>query len=101
MLRHSQHSAMRAAQRGLSDDEIEYVYQFASRYRRAGATIYFLRRQDVPLPDRRRDFAARLVGTALICDPDSYMLLTTWRDRRSGLKQIRKKEGYRLPGERW
>ena len=101
MLRHSQHSAMRAAQRGLSDDEIEYLYQFASRYHRAGATIYYLRRRDVPPPDRRRDFAARLVGTALICDPDSFVLVTAWRNRHGGLKHIRKKPGYRLPGEYW
>jgi len=101
MLRHSQHSAIRAAQRGLSNDEIEYVYQFASRYHRGGAIIYFLRRRDVPPVDRRRDFAVRLVGTALICDPDSFKLLTAWRDRRGGLKHIRKKEEYRLPGQSW
>lgn len=101
MLRHSQHSAMRAAQRGLSDDEIEYVYQFASRHHRGGATIYYLRRRDVPHTDRHRDFAARLVGTALICDPDSFVLVTTWRDRRGGLKHIRKKEAYRLPEAAW
>jgi hypothetical protein len=90
MLQYTQHAATRSAQRGLSDDEIEYVYQFASRYRRGGATIYFLRRRDVPLPDRRRDFANRLVGTTLVCDPDSYRLLTAWRNRRSGLKRIRR-----------
>ena len=101
MLRHSQHSAIRAAQRGLSDDEIEYVYQFASRYHRAGATIYYLRRRDLPSTDRCRDFAARLVGTALICDQDSFTLVTTWRDRHSGLKHIRKKEAYRLPEGLW
>jgi hypothetical protein len=101
MLRHSQHSAIRAAQRGLSNDEIEYVYQFASRYHRAGALIYYLRRQDLPPPDRCRDFAAHLVGTALICDPDSDVLITAWRDRRGGLKHIRRKEEYRQPGQSW
>ena len=94
-IQHTVHSAFRSAQRGLSDDEIEYVYHFASRYHRGGALIYYLRRQDVPLPDQRNAFSMRLVGTALVIAPDGYTLLTAWRNRRSGLKQIRKKESYR------
>ena len=93
-IQHTTHSAFRSAQRGLTEDEIEYVYLFASRYHRGGALIYYLRRQDVPLPDRRRDFAMRLVGTALILAKDDRTLLTAWRNRRNGLKQIRKKKTY-------
>ena len=101
MLQHTVHSAIRSAQRGLSPDEIEYVYQFASRYHRGGALIYFLRRQDVPSADRHLDFATRLIGTALVCAPDGYTLLTAWRNRRSGLKQIRKKETYHYQALDW
>lgn len=101
MLQYTQHAATRSAQRGLSDDEIEYVYQFASRYHRGGALIYYLRREDVPPPDRRRDYASRLVGTALVCDPDSFVLLTAWRNRRSGLKHIRRKEEYHYQDISW
>ena len=93
-IQHTNHSAWRSAQRGLTEEEIEYVYQFASRYHRGGALIYYLRRQDIPLSDRRWDFARRLVGTALVVAQDGHTLLTAWRNRRSGLKQIRKKEPY-------
>ena len=95
MLQHTVHSAFRSAQRGLSDDEIEYVLQYGSYYHRGGALIYFLRRQDVPLPDRRSDWAMYLVGTALVVSNDGHTLLTAWRNRRKGLKLIRKKPQYR------
>ncbi len=90
-LQHSIHSAIRTAQRGLNDDEIDYVYQFGSRYHAGGALVYFLRHRDVPLTDQRNDFLTRLEGTALVVSPDNGTLLTTWRNRRNGLKQIRKK----------
>jgi len=96
MIQHTIHSAVRSAQRGLSEEEIEYVYQFASRHHCGGVLIYYLRRQDVPLSDRRSDFAMRLVGTALVMSRDGHALLTAWRNRKSGMKQIRKKETYRF-----
>lgn len=90
-IKHTDHSAYRSAQRGLTDEEIEYVYQFGSRYHRGGALIYYLRRLDVPSADRGRDFAMRLVGTALVIALDGRTLLTAWRNRRRGMKWIRKK----------
>lgn len=93
-IQHTEHSALRSAQRGLSEEEIEYVYQYASRYHRGGALIYYLRHRDVPTPDQSNDFAMRLVGTALVITRDGHTLLTTWRNRRRGMKQIRKKERY-------
>lgn len=95
MLQHTDHSKLRAAQRGLSEEEIEYVYLYGSRFYQGGAQIYYLRRQDVPLTDRCRDWPMRLVGTALVVAPDGRTLLTTWRNRRKGLKVIRKKSGRR------
>lgn len=93
-IEHTQHSATRSAQRGLTEEEIEYVYQFASRFHSGGALIYYLRRQDVPVPDLRWDFAMRLVGTALVVALDGRTLVTTWRNRRSGMKRIRKKQDF-------
>ena len=95
MFQHTDHSAWRSSQRGLTDEEIEYVSLYASRYHRAGAFIYYLRLRDVPPSDRCRDWAARLVGTALVVSRDGSALLTIWRNRRNGLKQIRKKEARR------
>lgn len=98
-IEHTQHSAIRSAQRGLTEEEIEYVYQFASRFHGGGATIYYLRRHDVPESDQRWDFAMRLVGTALVVALDGRTLVTTWRNRRSGLKQIRKKKDVFAPSK--
>jgi hypothetical protein len=98
MIYHTDHSALRSAQRGLSEEQIEYVLFFASHHHRGGALIYYLRRQDVPAVDRRCDFAMRLVGTALVINPDGRTLMTAWRNRRSGLRRILKKAHYRLPG---
>jgi len=91
MIQHTLHSAFRSAQRGLSDDEIEYVLQFGSQYHCGGALIYYLRRQDVPHTDQRIDWVMCLVGTALVVSSDGDTLLTVWRNRRNGLKLIRKK----------
>jgi hypothetical protein len=97
MLQHTDHSRQRSSQRGLSDSEIEYVYQHGTLFNRGGACIYYLRAQDLPLLDRRSGWAAKLVGTALVVDRDDDLtLLTAWRNRRRGLKVIRKKPAYRL-----
>jgi len=94
MIQHTTHSQLRSAQRGLSNDEIEYVYQYGSRFHREGALICYLRAQDVPLADQHKDWSNRLVGTALVMTRDGQTLLTTWRNRRSGLKIIKKKPAY-------
>lgn len=90
MIEHTLHSAIRSAQRGLTDEEIEYVYQFASRYHHCGALVYYLRWDDLPLEDQRSAFATQLVGTALVVALDGQTLLTTWRNRRRGMKIIRR-----------
>lgn len=98
-IQHTQQSATRSVQRGLTEEEIEYVYLFASRFHNGGALIYYLRRQDVPVPDIRWDFAIRLVGTALVVALDGRTLVTTWRNRRRGMKRILKKKGVFGPPE--
>jgi hypothetical protein len=94
MFQHTNHSALRSAQRGLSDEAIEYVLQFSSRYHQGGALICYLRREDLPPADRSWDWANHLVGTALVFDRYGRALITVWRNRRSGLKNIRKKHPY-------
>jgi hypothetical protein len=89
VITHTAHSATRAAQRGLSDDEIEYVYQYGSRYHCGGALIFYMRRQDLPIADRRYDWAAQLVGTAVVMSSYDGAIITVWRNRRTGLKRIR------------
>jgi hypothetical protein len=91
MVPHTDHSAFRSAQRGLNDEEIEYVRWYGSCHHGGGALIYFLRSQDLPPADRNWDWANHLVGTALVFSPDGEVLMTVWRNRRKGLKIIRKK----------
>ncbi len=90
----SDHSTIRAAQRNLSLEEIAYVIEFGKRFHKSGAVIYYLRRRDIPIDDAGKDDICRLVGTAVILAPDEETLLTVWRNRRSGLKNIRRKETY-------
>ena len=95
MLQHTIHSAFRSAQRGLSDEEIEYVQLFGSRFHREGALIYYLRRRDVPAFDQHIGWISTLIGTALIVSTDGKTLITAWRNRRNGLKLILKKPEYK------
>jgi hypothetical protein len=90
------HAMHRAARRGLTIEEIEYVLMFGKRYHRAGAVFYFLREKDLPEGDQRRDFCNRLVGTAVVLDKSKSTVLTVWRNRRKGLKYIRNRPEYSL-----
>lgn len=88
MFQMSQHSKERAAQRRLTPEELEYVRQFGKRFFCEGARVYFLREKDLPRADRRRRWK-NLVGTAVVMTLDLQVVITTWRNRKSGLKFIR------------
>lgn len=89
MFQLSEHAMQRAAQRGLTTEEIEYVFLYGKRYHNAGAVFCYLREKDLPRGDRRRDFCKRLVGTAIVLDLEGRLVLTVWRNRRNGIKYIR------------
>ena len=91
MLRHTNHSKLRSVHRCLSDEDIEYVYEYGTRIHSGGALVYYLRDRDIPLQDQRFDWAVRLAGTALVVSRDSRTLLTVWRNRQNGLKIIKRK----------
>lgn len=91
MFYHTSHSSFRASQRHLSNEEIEYIKYFGSRIRNSGALFFYLRKRDLPVEDQHRDWANHLVGTALVMSKDGSSLLTVWRNRKNGLKNICKK----------
>lgn len=95
MPRWEPHARLRTAQRNLAPDQVRYVMTYGQRVHRAGALIYFLRRRDIPEWDQSADRWARLEGTAVILTKDGRRLITAWRNRRDGLKQIRRKAKYR------
>ena len=94
MIQHTYHSEYRSAQRGLTNEAIDYITQYGSTHHCAGALFYYLRNQDLPGDDRHWDWALRLVGTALVYSKDDRILITVWRNRKNGLKKIRKKNPY-------
>ena len=90
----SYHSILRASQRNLSEDEIDYVLLNGQLFHKAGAEIYFLRHKDIPASDRGSDRRRRLAGTAVILSKDGFTIITIWRNPRDGLKRIKHKPAY-------
>lgn len=88
------HSIKRGAQRNLSQHELEYVILYGHVLHRAGAVFYFLRNCDIPQGDLTNDQITRLVGTAVVISRDGRTVITTWRNRRDGLKKIKRKPKY-------
>lgn len=95
MFQMSDHSELRAAQRRLTEEEVEYVLQFGKRYFCHGAKVFYLRRKDLPASDLRREWWTRLIGTAVVITPDQQTVITVWRNRKSGLKLLRRRAGSR------
>lgn len=85
----SLHAELRAAQRGLTQQDIEYVLRYGHLYHAGGAMIYFLRSVDIPDDDYRH--MKRLEGTAVLVDRDRASIITTWRNRKHGSRNIRYK----------
>jgi hypothetical protein len=100
MLSFTDHSRRRAAQRNLSIVDIENVLTYGQYFRRAGAEFYYLRRRDI-LEWELANELSRLAGTAIILAKDGQTLITTWRNRRSGLKNIRRKLDRSSRNEKW
>lgn len=90
----SAHAIRRAAQRNISPGDIEYVLHHGSKFHKAGACFYYLGGKDIPTEDRREDEITRLEGMIVVLDPGQRMVVTIYRDRERGLKEIRKKQDY-------
>lgn len=86
----SHHAHTRAAQRNLSQGDIDYILQHGRRHHAADAIFYFLRRRDIPDKDRRR--MARLACTAIITNRERTAVITLWRNRLHGARNIRRKQ---------
>ena len=89
-----EHAGWRAARRGLAETEVEYILLHGVRFHCDGALIYYLRRRDIPVEHLAVDRWARLEGCAVIIARGTHTVITVWRNRRSGLKRIRRKPSY-------
>lgn len=94
MIYMTDHAQVRAAQRNLSDEDIAYVLKHGSKYHRGGACFIFLGEKDIFPEDLREEEIARLEGTILVLDQEQKTIVTVYRNRESGLKEIRKKRPY-------
>jgi hypothetical protein len=94
----TKHAMRRSAQRNVPEEAMEYIIRYGERFQKAGATIYYLRSRDIPEWDRAVDRWAKLAGTALVLTQEGDTILTTWRNRKNGLKRIKRKPDYGLSG---
>ena len=86
---YSEHAQVRMAQRGLSQEDVEYVCRYGRLIRGAGALHRFLGRKDIPLKDHKHK--CRLEGTIVLLDEMAKVVITVYRNRQ-GLKGIRCKQ---------
>lgn len=86
----SKHSITRMAHRNLSLNDVDYVVSNGKQFFGGGLETYYLRQRDLPASDRRKDTFSKLVGTAVLISNDGTVV-TTWRNKRTGLKKIRRK----------
>lgn len=89
------HAHLRICQRGLSEADIDVVLRYGRRFHAADAVIYFLGDRDLPAEEIRR--LGHLRGAAVILTPTQEKVITVWRNRRHGMRTIRRK----LAAERW
>lgn len=92
---YTSHAQDRQAQRNLSTEDVQFVWEYGRTYRCAGALHVFLGRRDLPMDKAIYQRFAHLEGTTLILD-DTHaepVLITVYRNRR-GTKRIRSKAKY-------
>lgn len=88
------HAKRRLAQRNLSNEEIGYVLLYGQTWHKAGATITFLREKDIPFADCADQRLHQLIGAIVITTDSEQVVLTAYRNRRSGLHKIKQKPDY-------
>jgi hypothetical protein len=77
----SPHAQLRAAQRNLNYEDLEYVYQYGSRLRLTGISFYTLRKRDIPPSDGHNSQISRLEGTTLLVSRDNVVITVIRNDR--------------------
>lgn len=83
------HAQLRATQRGLTRADIDYVLCHGWLSHAGEAEIYFLRAVDIPQQDHSA--MSRLEGTAVIVARQRAQIITVWRNRQHGARNIRRK----------
>lgn len=95
----TRHANTRMSQRSLSIKDLAYILEHGQPVRQGGALFVYLRDCDLPDEDRSLKACSRLAGTAVVLSKDGERIITTWRNRRSGWKRIKRKSRYSLTPE--
>ncbi|MCB0210524.1 MAG: DUF4258 domain-containing protein [Anaerolineae bacterium] len=91
-MKFTRHARQRMDQRSLSVEEVVYVLLYGKRWHRTGAVMVHLRQKDIPLEDRNCEQWQKLVGTTVLLSLDNRsQIITTYRNRRTGLADIKHK----------
>lgn len=94
MYRKSNHMEVRANQRGLSLDAVDYILDHAKGIHQGGVIFYYLRKRDIPDFDQKYQQIYNLAGTALVVSKDRSTIITIWKNKTRGLKHIRTKADF-------
>jgi hypothetical protein len=98
MIKPTIHATKRSAQRNIPIDSVDYIIDHSKPVYRSGVIFYYLRDRDIPARDWLYPQIARLAGTAVILSQDRKTIITLWRDRKKGMKYIRRKKRYDTSG---
>lgn len=77
--RETPHFAERAAERHLSEDQVQYALLFGTRMYCGGARAYVVRHQDIPAGTDAK-LVRRYHGTVVITTLDGFTLVTTYQN---------------------
>lgn len=91
----TRHARLRMSQRSLTQEEVGYALLYGQRWHKAGAIMVHLRQKDIPWADRSCDHRQKLIGTTVLLSIDDQgQIITTYRNRRTGLYLIKHKSDY-------
>jgi hypothetical protein len=93
----TQHALERINQRNLSSADIQYVVRHGQARHVPQGVSYFMGWRHIPTCDRSDDKITRLEGTVVLLDLTQEYVITAWRNRRSGTKQLRCRGRHRRP----
>ncbi len=88
------HAELRMAQRNVSLEDIRLVLRYGKYFHRAGALIVYLRAKDIPTKRRHDKRVSQLEGTTVVLSRSDPIILTVYRNREHGLRNIKHKPRY-------
>lgn len=86
--RHTKHSFLRAAQRGIDNEKITTALEFGDNFFKQGLIYYVLGENN--MPDRYKKESKKLLNTVVVVSGDSNEVITCYRSK-NPFKHLKKK----------